>query len=820
MTEPASHAGFRDLARKALSPRTGIPAKTDWEVFLHGFASTNQRGGEKEREIYECLLRTFPTPESVLEQDLRTLRNKEGCQNLQSPVPAADWMKKSAANWDNIAPLLRCRTRAQQDAIRNFTDDPQNQNKRLVKQFTGAGYKGADMTLLWGGCEVPVVDKQLIRYLAPHMLGKDWDSYIREQLSLRKDRGGRLRIGQRFAAELGEDIEAVDIDVDNSNHRSAEEEDIVSKIQSTVGRYGAWRDLAYQMADAERIPANIWHVATWLEYRIGGDPDSPRANPRTLARGREFAERTYAPSETPEAVTDDMLYHLNRDIETLTSYGLRQENVERGRGPAYTLHWSNAQARWLVFYSRLKVGTAVRLDANEFIGYGKKSDLEEAAPQLDPLPLFYGGPRGGSFEYKERRHREGGDPGAWYNHHPHERQLLIDAGGGYNIIHPVSGETISLSLAQDRLNYLPDPRNDAIPGDGEWWLLAGPQSADASSLDNITEDILDAITQSQLWLLTQGRTLGPALDEEVRKRYAALITKLQQAWQFADEKGLMSETQAIRDLLPNSINSDTQLRQLYDKLERYKMSLRDADKPMLEAIMQAEEEAIIRGMASQTPSAELGVFNTPEYYDPDIQEYRFYEYGPLDEDDSPYIDAYEHTGTDVSGEGELLDDEVYQYEDMGKKEFLSGETPQSHVVWDIDDVKVEIDYGPWTSRLGERIDHAAWVSIERYGGRPFDSYMFTPGGPIAQVTDLLDQVHAKNPGIRIVATATQDPEGRGDLRARAYERYGWKRISGTDASGGVDMELPPPDQRTPRTPRTPNSFDGIDRYADAIMELV
>ena len=73
MTEPASHAGFRDLARQSLSPRTGIPAKTDWEVFLHGFASTNERSGGVERAIYECLLRTFPTPESVLEKDLRTL---------------------------------------------------------------------------------------------------------------------------------------------------------------------------------------------------------------------------------------------------------------------------------------------------------------------------------------------------------------------------------------------------------------------------------------------------------------------------------------------------------------------------------------------------------------------------------------------------------------------------------------------------------------------------------------------------------------------------------------------------------------------------
>ena len=198
MTEPASHAGFRDLARQALSRRTGIPAKTDWEGFLHGFASTNQLGGERERDIYECLLRTFPTPESVIDKDLRTLRNESGCQSLISPVNSADWMKRNAENWDNIRPLLRCRTRAEQDAIRNFIEDPQNQNKRLVKEFVGANYKGSDMTLLWGGCEVPVVDKQLIRYLAPTMLGPDWDSYIRDQLSERKSSGRKLKLGRRF----------------------------------------------------------------------------------------------------------------------------------------------------------------------------------------------------------------------------------------------------------------------------------------------------------------------------------------------------------------------------------------------------------------------------------------------------------------------------------------------------------------------------------------------------------------------------------------------------------------------------------------------
>ena len=102
---------------------------------------------------------------------------------------------------------------------------------------------------------------------------------------------------------------------------------------------------------------------------------------------------------TPGAVTPDMLEALNRDVDMLISYGLREEHIERGRGPAYKFHWSNAGAEWYVAFSRLKAGTTIRLDANEFIGYGKKADLEEAAKQLNPLPLYTG-----SFEYKERKY--------------------------------------------------------------------------------------------------------------------------------------------------------------------------------------------------------------------------------------------------------------------------------------------------------------------------------------------------------------------------------------------------------------------------------
>jgi hypothetical protein len=102
---------------------------------------------------------------------------------------------------------------------------------------------------------------------------------------------------------------------------------------------------------------------------------------------------------TPGAVTPDMLEALNRDVDMLISYGLREEYIERSRGPAYKFHWSNGLAEWYVAFSRLKAGTTVRLDANEFIGYGKKADLEEAAKQLNPLPLYTG-----SFEYKERKY--------------------------------------------------------------------------------------------------------------------------------------------------------------------------------------------------------------------------------------------------------------------------------------------------------------------------------------------------------------------------------------------------------------------------------
>ena len=103
----------------------------------------------------------------------------------------------------------------------------------------------------------------------------------------------------------------------------------------------------------------------------------------------------------------DLMGSLNREVEGLNSYGLRNEFVEPKRGPAYMFVWSNAQAKWYVG-RRVSVGKEVRLDANQFIGYGKKADLESVVERLDPLPLFSEGPLGGSFEYRSSQTPSGG----------------------------------------------------------------------------------------------------------------------------------------------------------------------------------------------------------------------------------------------------------------------------------------------------------------------------------------------------------------------------------------------------------------------------
>ena len=306
MTTPSSHSGYREIARKALHPKTGIPSLSDWEVFLHGFTDTNMRGDS--RRIYDCIIDLFPTPESVLDWPIGLdLPNTGGCENLQSRVSAGKWLRHNAANWETIAPLLRCRTPASQESVRDFVKPSKNQNKLLKKAMKGAKYKGADMHMLWGGCNVPVIDIQLMRYMAPEVLGMPWRPWVIEQLEAHKESGEPLLLNPGAPAKLQKWISAAEIDITEKTHISGEEKKQQAAIQGSVGRYGVWRDAAYRMADAEGLPANRWHVANWLEARAQGDPDKPETATRNqadtlrLAAVQQFSEYTFGPTKFPDA---------------------------------------------------------------------------------------------------------------------------------------------------------------------------------------------------------------------------------------------------------------------------------------------------------------------------------------------------------------------------------------------------------------------------------------------------------------------------------------------------------------------------------------
>jgi len=321
MSTPSSHAGYRAIAQKALHPTTGVPGLSDWEVFLHGFTDTNMRGDS--RRIYDCLINLFPTPESLTEwptvKDAKgrkvpkyELPNTGGCENLQSRVNAGKWLVHNGDNWARIAPLLRCKTEESQVELRDLDKTGKrgakiNQNRLLQKEMKGAGLKGADMHLLWGGCEVPVIDIQLIRYMAPQVLGEPWRDWVVDLLQARKDAGEPLLVNPGMPAELQVWIPASEIDINKRTHISGEEKAQQSLIQRNPGRYGEWRDAAYRMADAEGLKANKWHVANWLEAREGGDPDKPETQTRgvtdteRLESVKKFSEYTFGPTNFPDA---------------------------------------------------------------------------------------------------------------------------------------------------------------------------------------------------------------------------------------------------------------------------------------------------------------------------------------------------------------------------------------------------------------------------------------------------------------------------------------------------------------------------------------
>ena len=340
MTTPSAHDPYPRLARRSLIGPGSIPQMSDWEVFLHGFSDTNQRGSS--RDIYDCLINLFPTPESVLDWpkfDRETgepldLPETEGCANLRTRGGAAQWLRDNAIpeTWKQIQSLMRCKRRngreipGRQTLAKDFSNGspklrdgsrthPGGLNFQLRQIIQGAGLKGADMHLLWGGCEVPVIDIQMMRYISPHVIGMSFEENARQKLAKKIDAGGSLNISGVEPISTRVVLPTDEINPELRRNITAMEQEEAARIQKDKNEYEKWRNVAYELAEKEGMPANEWHVANWLEFRppsqkpsLGrGDPDRKgRRSPELIEKDNErlelnieFIEGTFAPTKFP-----------------------------------------------------------------------------------------------------------------------------------------------------------------------------------------------------------------------------------------------------------------------------------------------------------------------------------------------------------------------------------------------------------------------------------------------------------------------------------------------------------------------------------------
>jgi hypothetical protein len=602
MTTPSSHEGYRRIARRALRGPDSIVAKTDWEVFLHGFCDTNQLGDS--RRIYDCLIDLFPTPEAVLRWPVYDPNTGEkfelpetgGCQNFRSRVNAGQWLRDNAENWEGIRRYLRCDTPEKKRAARDFRGRKTRNymgslNRRLSEQVQGAGLKGADMHLLWGGCEVPVIDIQLVRYMAPHVLGIDYREHSRQQLILWKKAGNPIDLDpDRPAAERrivqAEDIQTDETDPDQPDatmHISAMEKSEISKIQNNVTDYHRWREAAYQMAEAEGIPVNQWHVATWLESRAGGDPDRKGRRSMALiaeddlrlARTQEFTARTFGPTDFPEVPA---------------SWPLPAERYPR-----------RERRKRL---AQMRSDGVSRAEMAEREGVSRKtvaSDLDFYDLQQSRLPEI---------------------PEAWYHHRSAEIDEQIDRGlvqmGTAEVVtDPKTSELISEEEAISRLHYTPRPNPRTVPGDPAWFYDAFSGSEEAKHLagvDQAMKDISSTIREEGrlAWLNTKARG-GQAeydADARVEELYGRFLDDPHDY--YGPVRGIAGRTRfpilQEQGLLPDKIQGYAGLANVRDKLADRKRHLENEDEELLKAIMQAEEEMVGLGLSlpefpgSETPS--------------------------------------------------------------------------------------------------------------------------------------------------------------------------------------------------------------------------
>jgi hypothetical protein len=197
-----------------------------WRGMMYGLAHTLLLSVDNDREAVDRILSLAPSPEEAKRRcpiDPGELRDL-GFRDTRLVARA---ICDRAERFEEVSRLFRSCSRERLKVMKQ-----EQLRGRRELDLEGLKWKGIDMTLLDCGCEVPVVDRHLARYLS--------------------------RVDPEFREKLGHP------------KSDSEVEQKLRKIQDSKNpeKYEELWRIARRHAEYADLPPGVWHVATWLRERF------------------------------------------------------------------------------------------------------------------------------------------------------------------------------------------------------------------------------------------------------------------------------------------------------------------------------------------------------------------------------------------------------------------------------------------------------------------------------------------------------------------------------------------------------------------------
>ncbi len=201
---------YNALAKKYMGYAKARTDNDAWQSLLYGIALTMTFDKKDHKEVVLSLINTFPSPEKTRSICETGAPITDEVKKTWSAKHVVNGVCKASENWDHLkASMVNC----DREGIR--------------KHYLFQRQKGPDMLMLESGCDVPVMDRWMIR---------------------------------KVLNPSGEKL-------DNETKQALDKE--VTSAQSRKGLYKLYRDEIEKQAKECNVPVGIYHESCWLEQVFG-----------------------------------------------------------------------------------------------------------------------------------------------------------------------------------------------------------------------------------------------------------------------------------------------------------------------------------------------------------------------------------------------------------------------------------------------------------------------------------------------------------------------------------------------------------------------